>query len=312
MIKNHARGESHVGAPDATHGYIGTNALKAIGGDYSWQSNHKRYEGDFAWTAATPGPGTYGQAQAGRNLIGRMPGTPVYTPEGYGGPPIPGFSGGLLPVSASYEFLPQNTPVYVPPEIGKPAAGPQPPVSPIQQLAPAYHHHQKREGAMDVGQAVQLKFFSSPEGMLYNGLVGDIVGIRIERGSNNLPEPVYDVRCPWRDPRTVKKEALDDKDHGHVLHSSFTADHAHQNRRLLGTRPVDLPSMGGFAGQPVDDCPYIILTDIPREKLEPMREWDVSPAVHQQTFTVQQPVQQQFVSGGFSPNYGGVGDYSRY
>lgn len=308
MIKESAKGEHHSGPKDATKGYVGSHATRAAGGDYSWQSNHKRYQGDYAWTASMPGPGTYAQAQAGRNLYGRMPGTPAYTPEGYGGPPIPGFSGGLLPVSASYEFLPQNTPVYTPHEVGQPSVQ-QPPVSPVQQLAPTYKQRETRTGQMDLGAAVKLKFFSSPEGMLYNGLVGDIVAIRMERGNNDFPEAVYDVRCPWRDPRTVKKEALDDKDHGHVLHSAFTADHAHENRRLLGNRPVDLPSMGGFAGQPLGDCPYIILTSIPREKLEPMREWKDAPQKPVQ-MPVQQPQMlppvQQFASGGVSPSYGGV------
>lgn len=262
-----------------TKGYVGNDALTALSGDYSWQSNQKRYDGNFAWTAAAQGPGTYGPAAVGRNLIGRMPNTPAYSPEGYGGPPIPGFSGGLLPVSASYEFLPQNTPVYLPPPLGQQQTIIQQtqtyPVSPIQQLAPNYNPD-KPPGPMDVGSAVKLKFFSSPEGMLYNGLVGDIVARRLERVYSQgvaLPEPVFDVRCPWRDPRTVKKEALEDKEHGHVLHSAFTADKAQDNRRILGSRPMDLPSMGGFAGQPVDDCPYIILTGIPKEKLEPVVDW---------------------------------------
>lgn len=269
-----------------TMGYVGHDAMKALAGDYSWQSNQERYLGDFAWTAPPYGPGTYLPAAAGRNLIGRMPGSPAYTPEGYAGPPIPGFSNGLLPATASYEFLPQNTHLHhVQPKqgFGMPVSPrpfqpyPQPyPVSPIQVLANTWHAN-KPQGQMDVGTAVKLKFFSSPEGMMYNGLVGDIVAIRATRGKDHdstFPEHVYDVRCPWRDPRTVKKEALEDKDHGHVLHSAFTADFAFENRRLLGSRPVDLPSMGGFAGQPVEDCPYVILTDIPKEKLEPVKEWE--------------------------------------
>lgn len=261
--------------------------MRALGGDYSWQSNHDRYAGDYAWTMGI-GPGTYDKAQAGRNLIGRMPGTPAYKPQGYGGPPIPGFSGGLLPVTASYEFLPQNTPVYLPPQIGQMSTQ-QPAVSPVQQLAP-HHKGGKPEGPMDVGATVKLKFFSSPEGMLYNGLVGDIVAVRLERGYNELPEPVYDVRCPWRDPRTVKKEALEDKDHGHVMHSAFTADKAHDNRRLLGSRPVDLPSMGGYSGQPMEDCPYIIVTGIPKEKLEPLKEWEHTPPPVGQPITMNMPM----------------------
>lgn len=271
--------QTHRITSNVTQGYVGTNAkamgqIRGDGGDYSWQSKHDRYAGSTAWTVAPYGPGTSTRAQAGRNLIGRMPDSPAYSPEGYGGPPIPGFSGGMLPVSASYEFLPQNTPVYLPSQIGQPS-NQQPAVSPVQQLAPLYKND-KPEGPMDVGSSVKLKFFSSPEGMLYNGMVGDIVSVRMEKGFNSLPEPVYDVRCPWRDPRTVKKEALDDKDHGHVLHSAFTADKAHDNRRLLSNRPVDLPSMGGFSGQPMEDCPYILLTAIPREKLEPLQEWKES------------------------------------
>merc|ERR1719262_886199 len=88
-------------------------------------------------------------------------------------------------------------------------------------------------GDWEVGSAVRIKFFTSPEGMMFNGLVGDIVAVRMEKdklGLNHLPLPVFDVRCPWRDPRTVKKEALEDKDHGHVLHSAFIADQAQENR----------------------------------------------------------------------------------
>lgn len=269
-------------APSTDHltmGYVGHNPLMALGGDYSWQSNQDRYAGDYAWTTTKAGPGTYLPAQTGRNLVGRMPNTPAYYPEGYAGPPIPGFSGGLLPSSAAYEFMPQSTPVYLPqqsmsPQVGATMYSQQSyPVSPVQQLATTYKGG-RPEGSMDVGSSVKLKFFSSPEGMLYNGLVGDIVAVTMQKGYNGLPEPVYDVRCPWRDPRTVKKEALEDKEHGHVLHSAFTADRATENRRLLGSRPLDLPSMGGFGGQPVQDCPYILLTNIPKEKLEPLREWE--------------------------------------
>jgi len=138
----------------------------------------------------------------------------------------------------------------------------------------------KPEGPFDVGAPVKLKFFSSPEGMLFNELVGDIVAVRMEKdklGLSAFPQPMFDVRCPWRDPRTVKKEALEDKDHGHVLHSAFTADQAQENRALLEKKPVELPAMGGFSGRPYPDCPYILLTGIPQEKLEPLQEPNEAP-----------------------------------
>lgn len=208
------------------------------GWDQNLAANYNPYAGSTVWS--------------GRQKI---PSAVKGVPQGYG-PPITGFNSGLLPVTTAGEFLQTNTPIMAPG------------ASPVQQLATSMEN----DGPLSIGSSVKIRHFTSPEGMLYNGLVGDIVAVRVEKRWDGLPEPMFDVRCPWRNPETVLKKSLEDKEHGDVLCSRESATFAKENRHLLGQRPVRLPTMTGFPGQPGHDTPYIIITGIPQEKIEPMEE----------------------------------------
>lgn len=220
---------------------------------------HHAFSGSTVWSGTPPG-----REMSAYHPIG-IPYTPVTAHHGAAkiahgpvGPPVPGFSGGVMPTSVSGEFMRIAKPVPNHPE--------KPGISPVQHLQSGLHEPSK--GHFHIGVSVRLKHMCSPEGQMYNGVVGDIVGNRVEDGYNGLPEHVFDVRCPWRDPTTVTKGTLQDKKHGRVPCSHETAQWAEENRDLLLGKNLKLPSLTGFPGSLHHNTPYIYFTGLPADKIE--------------------------------------------
>lgn len=183
--------------------------------------------------------------------------------------PVPGWSSGYLPSGMNYDYLPMGTAVLAP----------QPFVSPLQQrLALGVD---KATGPLAIGSPVRICNMTNSETKAFNGLVGDIVGVR--KGKTNddgAAEMVFDIRCPLRNTTNWWPKSIKDKDHCDTPVSVLAHNSVFNNRQILFGSQESMEKRMEFAGarepgsavrgpdSEVDETPYILVTSLTTEKFE--------------------------------------------
>lgn len=175
-----------------------------------------------------------------------QPGPP---PFGASNLPVPGLSSGYLPSGMNYDYLPQGTMVMAP----------QGAVSPLQQFIAM--GGARPDGPWSPGHPVRVCHLGSRLKQ-YNGLIGDIVSVSPGVEEHGVSKVVFDIRFPLRATQTWFPQCLqeDQLEHKLIPPSHLAQSAVHHNRRL----------MFGADDDGNDMTPYLMLTSLTTDKLEPL------------------------------------------
>lgn len=174
--------------------------------------------------------------------------------------PVAGFSSGMLPSGMNFNRLPHGSNVTYRGTV-------QPPPSSLQQwfekaqkpaLPPGYN----------VGSPVKVCHLLAPECQRYNGLIGDIYGVETVANPDGTEVVLFEVRCP------VMLEPIHPGDHHRdpslqAKYSTATLDAIDKNRHAV----APLYGVNAMLLQEGDERrlpPFILLSRLPSEKLEPL------------------------------------------
>ncbi|CAJ1364693.1 unnamed protein product [Effrenium voratum] len=188
-------------------------------------------------------------------MIRHYPLPPALTENPFPGSslPVSGMTSGLLSNGLDYPILARNP-------LGWDG---HPPPSPLQQWAQVPEGDASAEAASEglgVGTPVRLCNFFAQGTDKYNGLIGDVAGVRIVASGAGEEQFLFDVRCP----SSIARRRTT------VSSSQVAQDAALANRKqlapLYGLEPEEVLRF--------DDLrmpPFLLLTQLPSEKLEALQ-----------------------------------------
>lgn len=174
--------------------------------------------------------------------------------------PIPGLVAGMKS-SMNYGYLPQGSPSMLPD---------QPTASPLQQFMSMIPERHMAPAGFQIGLPVRICCLTCPEAMLYNGLVGDIVFVHsVASPDQGVDQLLFDVRCPVEDPNNMPP-MVPDPEKACVTTSPVAAQMASENRARLAASPMYELSGAMALDEERWLPPFVILSKLPSEKLEPI------------------------------------------